>query len=262
MTAVDRLAHNNAWSRRHPADKLVLAGGLLLLSIALPPLPGAALVLASALGAAILGARVPAADLARLMAVPAAFILSGALVLAISLRLDGDGPVLALAPGGAAQAAHVSLRAAAATASLLLLVATTPITDLLGLLRTLRIPAPLVDVVLLVYRFIMLVIGAADAIRAAQTSRLGYSGLRRGIRSAGLLIAALLPRALNRGRQMEIGLAARAYDGTLCVLDSAPPPSAMFLLTAIGLQAGLAGITALFSHGGAYAGSYGGTLLP
>jgi cobalt/nickel transport system permease protein len=259
MTAVDRLAHGNAWSRRHPVDKLVLAGGLLLLSIALPPLPGAALVLASALGAAILGARVPATDFARLMAVPAAFILSGALVLAMSLRLDGQGPVLALASGGAAQAIDASLRAAAATASLLLLVATTPITDLLGLLRALRIPAPLVEVVLLVYRFIMLVIGVADAIRAAQASRLGYSGLRRGIRSAGLLIAALLPRALNRGRQLEIGLAARAYDGALCVLGSAPPPSATFLFTAVGLQAALAGISAVFSHGGA---CYGGTLLP
>jgi cobalt/nickel transport system permease protein len=258
MTAVDRLAHGNAWSQRHPLDKLVLAGGLLLLSLALPPLPGAALVLASALGAAILGARVPAVDLARLMAVPAAFILSGALVLAISLRLDGDGPILTLAPDGAARAIDVSLRAAAAMASLLLLVATTPITDLLGLLRMVRIPAPLVDVVLLIYRFIMLVIGAAEAIRTAQASRLGYSGLRRGIRSAGLLIAALLPRALNRGRQMEIGLAARAYDGALCVLASSPPPSPPFMIAAIGLQAGLAGISVLFSH----AAPYGGALLP
>ncbi|MGZ8371048.1 MAG: cobalt ECF transporter T component CbiQ [Caulobacteraceae bacterium] len=236
MTAVDRLAHRNAWSRRHPADKLVLAGGLLLLSIALPPLPGAALVLASALGAAILGARVPPADLARLMAVPAAFILSGALVLAI-------------APAGALTAVDVSLRATAASASLLLLMTTTPISDLLGLLRAARIPAPLVDVVLLVYRFIMLVIGGAEAIRTAQTSRLGYTSLRRSIRSVGLLAAALLPRSLDRGRRLEIGLAARAYDGNLCVLGSAPPPSAAFLVTAIGLQAGLAAISILLWRG-------------
>jgi cobalt/nickel transport system permease protein len=258
MMAVDRLAYGNAWSQRHPVDKMVLAGGLLLLSVALPPVPGAALVLASALGAAVFGARIPAADLARLMAVPAAFILSGALVLAISLRLDGDGPILALAPDGVVPAVEVSVRAAAAMASLLLLVATTPIADILGLLRALRVPPPLVEVALLVYRFIMLVIGVADAIRAAQASRLGYSGLRRGIRSAGLLIAALLPRALNRGRQLEIGLAARAYDGALCVLASAPPPSAMFLLSALGLQAALAGISVLLAH----AGFHGGMLLP
>ena len=249
MTAVDRLVHCNAWSRRHPADKMVLAGGLLLLSIALPPIPGAALVLASAVGAAVFGARIPAADLARLMAVPAAFILSGALVLATSLRLDGGGPVLAFSPDGAVTAVDVSLRAAAASASLLLLMTTTPISDLLGPLRALRIPAPLVDVVLLVYRFIMLVIGVANAIRTAQASRLGYSNLRRSTRSAGLLVAALLPRSLDRGRRLEIGLAARGYDGTLCVLPSELPPSAAFLLTAIGLQAGLAGISVLLWHG-------------
>ena len=249
MTAVDRLAHGNAWSRRHPADKMVLAGGLLLLSIALPPMPGAVLVLASALAAAVFGARVPAADLARLMAVPAAFILSGGLVLAISLRLDGGGPVLAIAPAGALTAVDVSLRAAAASASLLLLMTTTPVSDLLGLLRAARIPAPLVDVVLLVYRFIMLVIGGAEAIRTAQRSRLGYTSLRRSIRSVGLLAAALLPRSLDRGRRLEIGLAARAYDGNLCVLGSAPPPSAAFLVTAIGLQAGLAAISILLWRG-------------
>jgi cobalt/nickel transport system permease protein len=249
MTAIDRLAHGNAWSRRHPADKMVLAGGLLLLSLALPPMPGAALVLASALAAATFGARVPAADLARLMAVPAAFILSGALVLAISLRLDGGGPMLALSPEGAVTAIDVSLRAAAATASLLLLMTTTPISDVLGLLRAARVPPPLVDVVLLVYRFIMLVIGVADAIRTAQASRLGYTSLRRSIRSAGLLAAALLPRSLDRGRRLEIGLAARAYDGTLCVLPSVPRPSKAFLLTAIGLQASVAGISVLLWHG-------------
>jgi cobalt/nickel transport system permease protein len=150
------------------------------------------------------------------------------------------------------------LRAAAAMASLLLLVATTPIADLLGLLRALRIPAPLVEMILLVYRFIMLVIGAAGAIRTAQTSRLGYSSVRRGIRSTGLLAAALLPRALARGRRLEIGLAARAYDSALRVLVSSPPPSRPFLIAAIGLQAGLAGISVLFSH----AAPYGGVLLP
>jgi cobalt/nickel transport system permease protein len=249
MTTIDRLAHGNAWSRRHPADKMVLAGGLLLLSLALPPMPGAALVLASALGATVFGARVPAADLARLMAVPVAFILSGGLVLAISLRLDGGGPVLALSPEGTLMAVDVSLRAAAATASLLLLMTTTPIGDMLGLLRAARVPPPLVDVVLLVYRFIMLVIGAADAIRTAQASRLGYTSLRRSIRSVGLLAAALLPRALDRGRRLEIGLAARAYDGNLGVLRSAPRPSATFQLTAVGLHAGLGGISVLLWHG-------------
>lgn len=250
MTAVDRLAHDNAWSRRHPLDKMVLAGGLLLLSIVLPPMPGAALVLAAALAAAVFGARVPAAGFARLMAAPVAFILSGALVLALSLRLDGGGPALAFSPEGLRLAADVSLRAAGATASLLLLMTTTPIADLLGLLRALKIPAPVVDVVLLVYRFIMLVIGVAGVIRVAQASRLGYVGLRRSIRSAGLLAAALLPRSLDRGRRLEIGLAARAYDGELGVLSATPRPSPAFLSGALALQAGLAAISIVIGRGG------------
>lgn len=248
MTTVDRLAHTNAWSRRHPVDKMVLAGGLLVLSLVLPPVPGAVFVLAGALGAALFGARIPAASYARLMAVPAAFILSSGLVLALSLRIDPGGPVLALSPGGVTAAIAVSLRATAALASLLLLMTTTPIGDLLGLLRVARVPPPLVDVVLLVYRFIMLVIGAAGAIRTAQAGRLGYSSVRRSIRSTGLLAAALLPRSLAHGRRLEIGLAARASDGNLRVLSSVPPPSPVFVATALGAQAAVAGISILLWH--------------
>lgn len=248
MMIIDRLAHSNEWSRRHPMDKMVLAGGLLLLSLALPPVPGGPFVLAGALGAAVFGARIPATEFARLMAMPAAFIVSGALVLALSLRLDGPGPVLALSPDGLATAVEVSLRAMAASASLLLLMATTPISDVLGLLRSARVPAPLIEVVVLVYRFIMLVIGAAGTIRIAQASRLGYSSVRRSIRSTGLLAAALLPRSLERGRRLEVGLAARASDGSLRVLSSVPPPSPMFLLAAIGAHVAVAGVSILLRH--------------
>ncbi len=248
MMRVDRLAHTNAWSRRHPVDKIVLAGGLLLLSLALPPVPGAVLVLICAFGAAVLGARIAAADFLRMMALPGAFILSGALVLALSLRLDDGGPMLALSSDGAMTAVDVSLRAMAASASLLLLMTTTPIGDLLGLLHAARVPAPLVDVVVLVYRFIMVVIGAASAIRTAQASRLGYSSVRRSIRSSGLLAATLLPRSLAHGRRLEIGLAARAYDGNLCVVSSLPPPSLIFLGVVIGSQVALTVVSLLLWH--------------
>jgi cobalt/nickel transport system permease protein len=43
MHLIDRVAHTNRWSARHPRDKLLLGGGLLILSVVLPPVPGAIL---------------------------------------------------------------------------------------------------------------------------------------------------------------------------------------------------------------------------
>jgi hypothetical protein len=48
--------------------------------------------------------------------------------------------------------------------------------------------------------------------------------LRRGIRSLGLLAATLLGRSLARARRLEIGLAARGFEGELKVLT---PPRAL-----------------------------------
>lgn len=248
MAAIDRLAYTNGWSRRHPLDKLVLAGGFVIASVALPSPLGPGFVLAAAL-AAMAAARLDLWEIARLMAVPAGFIVSGAVVLALALRLDQHGVSVEVSADGVTAAVRVSLRALAATASLLLLVTTTPITDLLALLRKARLPVPIVDVVMLVYRFIMLVAVIAERTRLSQSSRLGYAGLARGVRSAGLLAASLLPRSLERAQRLQLGLDARAYQGDLRVLPHACPVSRLFIAGALALQASIAVTSLVLASG-------------
>lgn len=236
MHLIDRLAHTNRWSDRHPADKLLLGGGLLVLSVGLPPVPGSILVLITAVTATLAGARVPVGDYLRVLMLPAAFMISGAVVLAMSVRLDGGGPAVSFSSGGAMTALTVSLRAVAAMASLLLIILTTPVHEFLGLLRKIRIPAAIVDVTLLVYRFIMVTAAVAERARISQASRMGYAGFRRSLRSAGMLVASLLPRVLDRAGRMETGLAARAYAGELRVLSSAVAPSRRFAVGSLAAQ--------------------------
>lgn len=240
MLRIEHLAYTSRWTRRHPAEKVVLGFGLLLLSLVLPPLPGAPLVLGAAVGAAVWGARTPAAEYARVMAPPVAFLAAGALALAVSLRLDGEGPWLSFSAAGAAVAAETSLRALAATASLLLIILTTPIAEVLGLLRRAGLPASIVDMMLLIYRFVAIALDVAATGRRAQEARLGYDGLRRSIRSTGLLAASLLPRVLDRATRMQHGLAARGYAGELRVLAPARALSVRFVALALLSQAAIA----------------------
>lgn len=239
MHLIDRIAHTNRWSDRHPGDKLILGGGLLMLSVVLPPIPGALLVLVAAVTATIAGAGVAAGDYFRVLMLPMAFLVSSAVVLALSVRLDGGGPAVSFSPLGAMMALDVSLRALAATASLLLIILTTPVSEFLGMLRKIRVPAAIVDVTLLVYRFTMITAEVAERARISQVSRLGYTGFRRSLRSAGLLAASLLPRILHKASRMETGLAARAYDGDLRVLSSVVAPSRRFAVGAMAVQGGI-----------------------
>jgi len=207
-------------------------------------------VLIAAVTATVAGARVPAGDYLRVLMLPAAFMTSGAVVLAMSVRLDGGGPAVSFSSAGAMTALTVSLRALAATASLLLIILTTPVPEFLGLLRKIRLPAAIVDVTLLVYRFTVVTIEVAERARISQASRMGYTGFRRSLRSAGLLAASLLPRVLNKASRMETGLAARAYDGDLRVLSSSVAPSRRFAVASVTLQVAILAVSLVWLAGG------------
>ncbi|RAU21898.1 cobalt ECF transporter T component CbiQ [Paramagnetospirillum kuznetsovii] len=234
---IDRLAQASPWRGRALAEKAALALGLLALALTLPPWPGAALVLAAAWGTALIGARIRLADWLRLNAAPMGFILTGAAAIAIDLGPQGIG----LAADHGQAAAMVMLRAWAAVACLLLLAATTPTPDLIRGMRRLGLPAEIAEIMLLTWRFLFLLLDAAAAIQTAQEARLGWHGWRRSIRSLGLLIALLLPRAMDSARRLEMGLAARGFDGTLRMLSPRRQASLPMLAAILAGEAALAG---------------------
>ena len=236
---IDRLSQAGRWRKRPVVEKSALALGLLVLALALPPWPGAALALAAAWSLALVGARIPVGDWLRLNAAPLGFVLTGAATLLLELGPDG----LRLAADGGAQAGALVLRAGAGAGALLLLAATTPSPDLVAGLRRLGLPAEIAEIMLLTWRFLFLLLDAAAAIRNAQEARLGWFGPRRQMRSLGLLIALLLPRAMDRARRLEIGLAARGFDGSLPMLSPSRPVSARMLALVLGGEAALAGVS-------------------
>lgn len=243
MNAIDVIAHTNAWSARHPGEKVLLGGALLLLSLVLPPWPGAVLIVVAASAASVFGARIPAADFLRVLALPLAFLLSGAAMLAVSLNLDGGAPSLQLSREGLDRAAAVSLRALAATSAMMLIILTTPLPALIDLARRVRLPEPLIDLAFLVYRFTGLTLALATTGRQAQRNRLGDCSFKASLRSAGLLVAGLLPRTLARAQRLQAGLAARGYDGTLRTLAPQWALSSRFVAGSLGLATAIAAVT-------------------
>ena len=123
---------------------------------------------------------------------------------------------------------------------MLLIILTTPLAEMLGRCAGRGYRRPIVDIMMLVYRFVAIALEAAANARTAQAGRLGYAGLRRSIRSSGQLAAALLPRVLDRAARMQIGLASRGYTGELRVLAPARPLSVRFLALAMLAQAAIA----------------------
>lgn len=241
MLPIDAAAHSSRWRRRHPVDKAVLGLGLTVLAVCLPPWPGAVLVLAAALTVLLGPAGVPPRKLWRAYRVPLGFCVTGALTLIV--QLGGPEGFVTLADGGPARAGGLLLRTSAASLGVLLFAFTTPMSDLLPRLVKAGVPAPVVDVALVMYRMSFLLLDSMSRIRQAQAARLGHTTRAATWRSLGGLGATAFVRAFDRAGRLQAGLAGRGYDGTLRVLVPDARVSRPFVAASAVLLMGLAALT-------------------
>ncbi|MER7112029.1 cobalt ECF transporter T component CbiQ [Streptomyces sp. NPDC000229] len=241
MLPIDAAAHSSRWRRRHPCEKAALGFGLTALAVCLPPWPGAVLVAAATLVVLLGPARVAPRQLWRAWRIPLGFCVTGAVPLLF--QVGGAGGFVTLAPDGPAHAGQLLLRTSAASLGVLLFAFTTPVSDVLPRLVRAGVPAPVVDVALVMYRISFLLLDAVRRIREAQAARLGLTSRAATWRSLAGLGATAFVRAFDRAARLQTGLAGRGYDGTLRVLVPHVAVSRRFLGATAALLAGLVALT-------------------
>lgn len=115
------------------------------------------------------------------------------------------------------------LTAMASVSCLYFLALSTPMTDILNELRKLRIPALLLELMMLTYRFIFVLLEIASSILTSQKSRLGNRDLKTSLKSFGSMVSVLFIRSLKKSGALYDAMEARCYDGTIRVLTENHP---------------------------------------
>ena len=111
-----------------------------------------------------------------------------------------------------------------------ILTATTPPMRLLEALRALRLPAILVSIVMLMYRYLFVLVEEAQRMMRARSARSAAIGANSGgtlvwrAKSAGGMAGSLFIRTLDRSERIYLAMLARGYDGSIRRQD-APPVS-------------------------------------
>ncbi len=218
---IEYWAYNNRWRWVHPAAKgLVTLSAFVSAFVAATPWFLLALTLALAM-LTIWGAGIPWRYYLRVFLPPLTFLVISAATLLIAV----DGPATSWPlswrwePAQFPLVALICGRSLACLAALLLLALTTPMTDLITLLRRLRTPAILVELMTLGYRTIFVLLAAVHDITTAQKARLGYASLAAARRSFGMMIAVLAIQVWQRAAALSMAAAARGGDGPLRFLD-------------------------------------------
>lgn len=209
---IEQAAYRNRWRQVAPEAKACFALAGLVAAFAAGS-PGAAAAVAGLLAlTTCLGAGVPGLLYLRVALPAVGFLALSCLTLLVAV--DGDF-TWRWAPDAAPRIAALAGRSLAALAALLGLVLTTPLPDLIGLLRRLRCPELLLDLMVICYRMLFVFSLALHDTLVAQQARLGYATARHSLRSLGLLTANLAVQIWQRAHALHQAALARNGDGPL-----------------------------------------------
>lgn len=92
---------------------------------------------------------------------------------------------------------------------------TTPMTEIFSILEDIKIPQIMVELAMLMYRYIFVFLDEAINMYHSQETRLGYSGIKKTYKSMGMLASNLFIRTWMRGEQIYITMESRCYGGSI-----------------------------------------------
>lgn len=222
VCTLDALARRSRFVGVHPGVKTVGCAGLLCFCLlARTPWPPLALFLLMAVLSCAGG--VNWRIYWSVLAVPAAFLFVSALALLWQVSPMPEGLVnlpvgskyLVLTAGSQLTARLVTARALGSVSCLYFLSLTTPMPELLGILRRIHTPDVVVDLAVLIYRYIFLLLATYGDMQTAASSRLGFGGWKRSVRTTGVLYGNLLARSFRRAQACFDAMESRCCTGSI-----------------------------------------------
>jgi cobalamin biosynthesis protein CbiM/cobalt ECF transporter T component CbiQ len=230
---IDSYAYTNGLAKASPTTKIFFALSMLFLSVLSPSpvIPITVFIITLMLIIAV--AQIPGRFYLDLLTYPLAFAALSCVILALFFGNGGTALVEVPFPwftwviynNGITVAVTTFFRVLGAVSAMFFLVLTTSMTDLFISLRKIHLPKVLIEISLLIYRYIFVFIESASKMSTAQKLRLGQRGWLSRIRSIALLAASLFIRTMEQGERTFVAMNARGYDGNIRVLEDQPKPS-------------------------------------
>lgn len=109
-----------------------------------------------------------------------------------------------------------------AVSVMLLLSLVTPIHRIFQAMRWMRVPEGWLEIAVLMYRYVFTLLDFAWDMTSAQELRLGYAGLKRGLKSMSEMIGTVIIRSVDQAVATHDAMVLRGYNGSM-PFASIPP---------------------------------------
>jgi len=240
LNTIDHIAHTNRLRHTNPKLKVLFALSMLLIALFSKSIVVPLIIAFIMITLTIFVAKVPLKIYLLLLATPLGFgiltvILMGYIYVGGNelFTIEIFNFKISIYSHGINLGLLVFSRMLGCVASTLFLALTTPITELFYILKELKIPSAILDIAMMMYRYIFLLLDEMIRIMNAQNTRLGYRNLKTTYKSLGTLAAILFIRAWERGEKSFIIMSSRGYNGDLKLINKIESPPVKYLLLII-----------------------------
>ena len=241
MLTIDKLCYNSKLRYVNAGEKFAFTMITLLLCVCSRSIVIACIVLTATGILTVYKGGIPLFRYVRFMTVPLAFLILS--TLAIIFNISRTPLDLFAIPIGnwyltgskeaILYALQLILTALSSVSCLYFLSFNTPMPDILNVLGSLHCPKILMELMLLIYRFIFILLSVSSAITNSQHSRLGNKDYKTSLKSFSALASVLLVRSFKRANALYDAMESRCYDGTIRVLNETYPPDKRHILAII-----------------------------
>ncbi len=247
MPIIDRLSYQSRLRFIHTGEKFFFSVITLLLCVGSRSIPLALYVFLTTGILTVCKGGIPVFEYLKLLTVPLVFLGLNSMVLGLAVcrepldlfAVSIGQWYLTASVDTAMYGIRVFLTAMASVSCLYTLSCNTPMTDFILFLKRIRIPALLIELMLLIYRFIFILLDCAHAISVSQRARLGNRSYKSSLRSFASLVSSLFVRAVGRSSLLYDAMESRCYDGVLAILpeEQHPKKREIFLIILYELSA-------------------------
>lgn len=235
---VDYFAYQSRLRSWNAGIKVLLATAVLCLVIGFNRLPVSLFVIVTMGMLTVAVGRTPWKVYLQFMTIPLGFMILSSIAIAVQFaelpvgrwNLSMNFFYLSVTEESLRLAAEVFCKAAAGMSSLCMMALSTPVSELISVLRKLHLPELLVELMNLIYRYIFILLESAKQMQTASRARLGDSKFLPSCRSFAGIAGSLFLISLKKAGTYYDALLARGYDGRLEFLTEEIPVKARHMV--------------------------------
>lgn len=225
---IDDYAYKNKLYKLNPNVKFAIGMLLLILSL-VNTYNYISLLIISIMSFVIVGiAKIELKDYIHFIKIPLVFLLISIIMILFNFAKNQELLLYSIKIGNLyvgvssesiVSSTHLFFRSLSCLTCIYFIMLTTPFNQLIFVFKKLHLPDVVLEISLLMYRFIFIFMEEVADIKRSQELRFGYINLKNGYNSFGLLVNMLFKRMMVRYDEMSIALDMKLYDGTFYIVE-------------------------------------------